>query len=257
VLALVMTGAAQTPSRVQPVGDLIGPLSHIQPPADTYRAPAKETYFYSIDWRLWTAGTATLRLDVSGTQYHVTGTAESAGVVSLLYRVHDRFESWFDSRTFCSQEVQKRTQEGLRSKETNIHFDYARRKAVLDETDLKKGQKKHAEEDIPGCVTDVLSGIYYMSSLPLQNGATYVFPMNDGGKTVDVRITPDAREQVKTDAGTFQTIRVQVEANTGPLKDRGKAWIWVTDDAQHTPIMMRARMFWGTLTMKLQRVEKQ
>jgi hypothetical protein len=177
-------------------------------------------------------------------------------VVALLFRVRDDFESRFDARTFCSQSLSKHTEEGLRKRQTEIRFDYARRKTVLDEVNLKTNEKKHAEQDIPGCVTDVLSGLYYVGSLPLQVGSTYAFPVSDGGKTTTLRATVEAREQIKTDAGTFSTVRVRPDADLGLLKERGKAWIWYTDDAQRIPVQMRARLFWGTLTLKLQRVEK-
>lgn len=235
---------------------MIGSLSHIQAPAGGYRGPVRQTYVYASEWRIWTAGTTTLRVDVSGSQHHVVGTADSTGVVALLYHVHDRFESWFDTRTFCSRQVSKHTEEGLRRKDTFIRFDYGRRHAALDEVDLKKGGRKHTEQPIPGCVTDVLSQIYYVGSLPLYNGATYVFPVNDGGQTVDGRVTVEGREQIKTEAGTFNTIRVRGQATAGPLKDRGYAWVWYTDDASHIPVQMRTRLFWGTITMKLQRVER-
>ena len=235
---------------------VIGPLSHIQPPPSGYSFPAAVTYVYNTEWRIWTAGTATLRLERLGNQQRVIGTVESIGFVALLYRVHDRFESRFDPRSFCSEQLNKHTEEGLRRRDTDIRFDYSRRKSILDETNLRDGQKKRTEQNIPGCVTDVLSAIYYVGSLPLQVGSTSVFPLNDGGQTVDVRLAVEGREQIKTDAGTFNTLRVRPEANSGMLKDRGKMWIWYTDDAQRIPVQMQARMFWGTLTLKLQRIER-
>jgi len=67
----------------------------------------------------------------------------------------------------------------------------------------------------------------------------------------------EGREEIKTDAGTFRTVRVQPSAGSGILKSRGKIWIWYSDDAAHIPVQMRARMFWGTLTFRLTRVERQ
>jgi hypothetical protein len=64
------------------------------------------------------------------------------------------------------------------------------------------------------------------------------------------------REEVKTEAGIFKTIRVQPESDTGVLKSRGKVWVWYTDDAAHIPVQMRARLFWGTLTFRLNRIER-
>lgn len=243
-------------SRPRSSGDVIGALGHIQPPASNHRFPNGNTYVYAADWRIWRAGTASLRIDPIGREQHVTATADASGVVALLFKVHDRFESRFDPHSFCSYGLAKSTQEGMRQKNTLIRFDYPRHKSVLDEVNLKTNQRKHAEEDIPGCVTDVISGVFYTASLPLQVGSTYYFPLNDGGQTVNVRATVEGRELIKTDVGTFPTLRVRPEASSGVLKDRGKIWIWYSDDARRIPIQMQAHMFWGILTIKLQRIDK-
>ena len=73
---------------------------------------------------------------------------------------------------------------------------------------------------------------------------------------MEVRAHVEARENIKTPAGTFATIRVSPQASSGPLKSRGRVWIWYSDDARHIPVQMRARLFWGTLTLRLVRTEK-
>ncbi len=231
----------------------------IRAPEPNHHWPDFETYHYEAEWKLWNAGLATLRLQPGPNgQKQVFGTADSAGFVSLLYTVRDRFQSTFDPRTFCSAHLQKRTEEGFRKRETNILFDYSRGKAVLDEKNLKTNESKHVEFDVPACATDVLSGIYYVASLPLQTGSTYAFPLNDGNKTQTVEASTEAREQVKVPAGTFRAVRVQLTSSpVEPVKkERGKVWIWYSDDAARIPVQMRARMFWGTLTLRLQRVER-
>ena len=245
------------PQTARPQQATIGPQSHIRPVADGYRFPNGQTLHYTAEWRLWTAGSATLRMDAVGAEQRVTGSADSAGFVALLYKVADRFEAYFDRQTFCSSRLTKHTEEGRHRRDTQIRYDYVRRKAVLDEKNLKSGETKHQEEDIPRCVTDVISGIFYVGSLPLAPGNSYIFPLNDGGKTVDVRAHVEAREEIKTDVGTFKTVRVQPEAESGVLKNRGRIWVWYTDDAAHIPIQMRARLFWGTLTFRLNRIERQ
>lgn len=252
------TVAAQQ-STQSPAGVIsAAPESVIRPVPENYRYQNGQTLHYSAEWRLFNAGTATLRMEAaSAAEQKITATADSTGVVALLYRVQDRFESWFDRRTFCSSRINKHSEEGIRKRDTQIRFDQLRKKAVLDEKNLRNGETKRTEQDIPGCVADVLSGIYYVASLPLQPGSTYVFPVNDGGKTYDVKAYVEGREEIKTDAGTFRTVRVQPSAESGVLKSRGKIWIWYTDDAAHIPVQMRARMFWGTLTFKLVRIDRQ
>jgi len=261
ILIFLMAAAllADTPDARHPgaVVDTIGPASAIRPIPAGHRFPHSTVLHYDAEWRLWKAGTASLRIEAAGSEERVVATADSIGVVALLYRVQDRFESYFDGRSFCSLSITKQSEEGWHQRYTVIRFDQVRRKAVLDERNLHTGQSKHTEQDIPGCVTDVLSGMYYLASLPLEPGSTSIFPLNDGGQTVNVQATTEAREELKTDAGTFRTVRVQLSADAGALKNRGKVWLWYSDDANHTLIQVRTRLFWGTLNIRLARIDRE
>ena len=234
-------------------GAVIGPLSHIVPPPANYTF-VEETYVFNAEWRIWNAGTVTLGISREGAEQRVSGTAESMGVVSMLYPVHDRFQALFDPKTGCSVSLHKHSEEGYHKRDTLISYIYPRHKAVLDETNLKTNETKHVENDIPGCVTDVISGLMYLRTLPLLPGTSYTFPVNDGGKTVDVIAKVEAKETIKVPAGTFQTIRVSPESGDN-FKLKGKIWIWYTDDAHHIPVQMRGKALWGTLDFKLSRID--
>ena len=234
----------------------IGSATHIEPLRPGFAFPHGQTLHYVGEYRFWTAGIATIKIERLGAQEHVSASADSTGVVALLFRVQDRFDSYFDAARLCSYKLIKHTEEGSHRRETAITYDYGRGKAILEEKNLKDNQQKRTENDIPGCVTDVLSGIFYVASLPLQQGATYTFPLNDGGKTATVQAHVEGKEQIKTPAGTFQTVRIGPEGDSGILKNRGRIWIWYTDDAQHLPVQMRAKLFWGTLTVYLASVSK-
>jgi hypothetical protein len=233
------------------------PSARVVPPPPNYTYPNGQTYVYSVEWHLFSAGTASVKLGLDAGQQHVTAIANSAGVANALYKVQDHFEAFFDPHTFCSQRVSKHTEEGSHARQSELRFDYSRNKSVLDEKNLKTGEQKHVENDLPGCVSDVVTGFYYVASLPLQPGNTYTFPVNDGNKTTEVRARVEARDQVKVPAGTFQTLRVRAEAISGALQGRGTVWAWFTDDANHTPVQMRSKLGWGTLLFRLQRIEKQ
>ncbi len=256
LLLVAIFAAAQQPARDggTQTSDTVGPVSHIVAPPANFSLP-EETYTFNAEWRIWNAGKITLSLSREGLDQRVIGTAESQGVVSVLYPVHDRFQSLYDPRTFCSVNLHKHTEEGFHKRDTLINYVYSRKKSVLDETNLKTNETKHVENDIPGCVTDVISGLMYLRSLPLIPGTSYTFPLNDGGKTVDVTAKVEAKETIKVPAGTFQTVRVSPESATGPLKLKGRIWIWYTDDARRIPVQMRGKMFWGTLSLKLEKIE--
>ncbi len=255
--ARTLTPAPAGPAAVEPVAAngtaALGPAGDR---AANYRLPDGQTFYYDVDWRLVKAGSATLEIGAAGAEQRILGTADSNGVVGVLYRVHDRFESFFDSNSFCSRQISKQVEEGFRRVNTEIRFDYGRGKNVLDEKNLRLGTSKHVESLIPPCVSGILSAVYFVASRSLTPNATYSFPMNDGEHTVGVKVHVEARETVKTPAGTFKTVRVQPEAESGPLREKGKLWLWYSDDAAHMPVQIRARLSWGTLTMHLQHVER-
>lgn len=228
----------------------------IVPPPATYQFLEGSNFTYAVEWHFFTAGTATIHVETAGPEKHVVATAGSAGVVNLLYTVRDQFQSALDPKIFCSLRISKHAEEGSHKRQTEIRFDYVRRKSVLEEKNLKTNATKTVENDIPECVTDVLTGFYYLGSLPLTQGNVYRFPVNDGNKTADVRADVEGKEAVKTPTGAYSTIRVRVEATSGPLRSRGALWIWYADDEHHTPVQMRAKMSWGTLMFRLQNIEK-
>jgi hypothetical protein len=231
--------------------------SAIHPPPAGFHLPDSVIYHYKAEWRLFSAGIVSLKIARGAdNQEHITGAADATGVVARLYHVHDVFESTFNPATFCSVQIHKHTEEGFRRRDTSIRFDYGRGKTVMDDLNSKNNQRKHVESDIPSCVTDVLSGLIYNTSLPLQPGESYVFPINDGGPTSDLNLHSEAREVVRTPAGTYNTIRVQPTTNLALLKNKGKVWIWYSDDAERIPVQMRGRMGWGTLTLSLTSIEK-
>jgi hypothetical protein len=228
----------------------------IAKPRSEYSFPVGQTFVYGAVWRVFNAGIATLRMEQAGPEHRVVGAANAVGSAAVLYHVQDRYESFIDPATFCSRNSSRQIEEGRRRVDTNITFDYSHSKAVLEQKNLKKNTDKHEEHPIPNCVTDVLSAIYYVASLPLQVGSTYRFPLSDGGEALTVDVHVEGKEQVKTPAGTFNTIRVQPETPNGLLKDKGKIWVWYSDDSARIPVQVRTHMYWGTLTFTLQRIDR-
>ncbi len=261
-IMLLFASVAGAPAQAKPAHAVVAPNLSSAPAAKIISPPPgypfldNVRYTYLVEWHFFTAGIATIHMENAGPEKHVVATADAASVVNMLYTVHDQFTSAFDPKTFCSRSLSKHSEEGSHKRQTEIRFDAAQHKSVLEEKNLKTGETKKVENEIPGCVTDVLTGFYYVGSLPLTDGGVYLFPMNDGNKSTEVRAEVEGKEQVKTPAGSYSALRVRVEAASGPLKGKGGLWIWYTDDPSHTPVQMRAKMTWGTLLFRLQKTEK-
>ena len=231
------------------------PIPSLMPPQTMYSFPSKRTLNFTVDWRVFTAGTAVFHLERQGTKMNISATADTVGAVTSLFPVVDTFQSSFDTRTGCSFGFSKQLQEGRRKITSDLVFDSAHGRQNLTEKNVVKGTAKQQSASIPACVTDSLSAIFYAASQPMTVGQAIRFPLADSMRTVTVIMKVEAHEEIKTPAGTFQTIRVEPTADEGVVKNRGNIWIWYTDDARHLPVQIRARLFWGTITFHLQSFE--
>ena len=259
LLGGTQTAQAQTQTLQRPTIHMVQTAQHpiptLQPPVAGYAFPERQTLTFTVDWRVFTAGRAVFHLEQQGDQLKVTATADTVGAVNMLFPVVGRFQSAMDTGTGCSEGFWKQVQEGRRRVSSDLTFDPSAGKQTQVERNLVKGTQKQQTTSVPACVTDSLSGIFYAASQRLTVGQDFGFPLADAMRTVTVTMKVEAREEIKTPAGTFQTIRVQPTAEEGVVKNRGNIWIWYTDDARHIPVQIRARLFWGTITFHLQSME--
>jgi hypothetical protein len=224
--------------------------------------PAKETLAYNIEWRLFTAGKAKVEL-TSTAQPRPTVQAnlhlESAGIVSKLFKVEDDYSANMNAG-YCAQSVQMTAQEGNRLRETKITFDSETKKATYLERDRAKNNAVvlSQETEIPACVHDVLGGLFFIRTLNLEPGQSTTIPVSDGKKSVMVKVEAQAREDVKTPAGAFKTIRYEVYLFNGVLYKRSAhVNLWVSDDRRRLPVQIRVRMTFtiGTINLQLEKHE--
>jgi len=239
----------------------------LSPPVTGYVFPQHQTLTYTVDWRVFTAGRAVFQLDQQGPLMKVQATADTVGATNMIYQVIDRFQSSFNMATGCSAGFSKQTQEGRRKISSDLTFtpganalspkaeqQPALGTQTLIERNLIRNTTKQQQGQIPACVTDTLSGIFYVASQQLTVGQDLKLPLADAMRTVGVTMKVEAREDVKTPAGTFPAIRVQPTADAGVVKNRGTITIWYSDDARHLPVQIRAKLLWGTITFHLQSV---
>jgi hypothetical protein len=223
----------------------------------------REILDYAIEWRLIPAGTAKLTLTslprpsaaASEVKLHI----ESAGLVSRLFRVDDEYTA-LEGANSCSQSSFLSAHEGSRSKETRVVFDAQNRRATWTERDFVKNATSTQVVEIPACVHDVLGGLMALRSLRLEPGKTAGLPLSDGKKFVQVKVESQRREELKTELGTFKTIRYEVFLFDNVLYKRsGHLHVWLTDDDRRLPVQLQFRLQFtiGTITFRLVKDEKQ
>jgi hypothetical protein len=223
--------------------------------------PARETLYYTVEWRLITAGKAKLewipeQRPRTGAQVNLR--LESVGLMSKFFKVEDDYSANLNS-ALCGQSLQMTTLEGSRQRETKVTFDSASRKASYLERDRAKNAAMPAHDiDIPPCVHDVIGGIYFLRTLNLDAGQSTEVPVSDGKKSVMAKVEAQQREDVKTSAGVFKTIRYEIHLFNDVLYRRSAhLYVWLTDDRRKLPVRVQVRMQFaiGTITLLLEKAE--
>ena len=217
---------------------------------------AGEKLSYTVRWRLLPAGNAELVVSPDRSapgRWKATAKAHSVGYVSNIYRVEDEYQSQFRNPGFCSSGIHKQIQEGDRHRDVKLEFDPRRRLARLEDRDMLDHTPPKIEQfAIPECVQDILSAVYYARSLPMTVGQSFEFPLNDGAKTIQIHVEVQAEEEVTTEVGKFQAIRVEPDVFSGHLfSGKGRMFIWFTKDARRIPVQLRAQIGVGTITATL------
>ena len=234
-----------------PAGSAFVTQPGFQPPTPGYSFPQRQTLTYAVEWRVFPAGTATVHLQADGPLERISVTGDSQGAINLLFRVSDRFQSTFNRATGCSQSFSRQIMEGRRQVDSDQRFDSAHAVTYYDERNLVSHIHLRQTAPTPPCVTDMLSGIFYAGSQTLEPGSVYHLPVVTANRVSQVTLRAETRETVRTPTTTYHAIRVQPTADSGAIRNRGKLWIWYSDDQRHIPVQMRARLFWGTLTFRL------
>jgi Protein of unknown function (DUF3108) len=216
--------------------------------------PSQETLVYNVQWRLIDAGEARLTQDPKHSKLHL----ESTGLVSKLYKLDDSYDLAMEG-DFCALSTTLDAMERTRHRETRVVYDYSKGKASYVERDLiKNSVMKTAETEIPPCTHDIVGALYKLRTLRLEPGQSTTMAVSDGKKSASARIEAQQAEQIKTTAGTFNTVRYEASVFGGVLYARkAQLLIWVSDDARRLPVQIRIRMSFpiGTITLELEKEE--
>ncbi|MDQ6699587.1 MAG: DUF3108 domain-containing protein [Acidobacteriota bacterium] len=225
--------------------------------------PSRETLQYDVEWRLVSAGKATLSWSASARESNPGWEAklhlESAGLVSRLFRVNDDYTATLDPN-FCAEGTLMMAREANRNRETKVTYDAATKKASYLERDLtKKVTVASHEIDIPPCVHDIVGGLYLLRTLRLEPGHSTQLTLSDGKKNVLVKVESQRREEIKTPLGLEKTVMYEAFLFNNVLYRRpGHLHIWLTDDNRRLPVQIQIRLQFtiGTITLRLEKQEK-
>lgn len=246
VLTLLLQGASVASAQTAPApASALAPADH-RPAAFV----VGEHLRYAVKIGMLRVGTATMSVvgldTVRGVEsYHFVFTIDG-GV--LGYRVHDRVEAWTGRDDLITRRFYKKIEEGsFRAEELLEIFPDSGYYIV-------NGGERRPTPPEP---LDETSFFYFMRSVPLEVGQTYVYHRYYKAENNPLTITVTKREGIKLPDGTkVQSLKLEpVMGQHDLLARRVRAQVWLTDDQRRLPARIRLKTPYGTLTLKLEAIE--
>lgn len=207
------------------------------------------TVFYNVVGIYVNAGTAVFNTSLERMNnkpvYHVVGTGTSNSSYDWIFKVRDRYESYFDTATLQPYRFLRSIDEGGYKSKEDVIFNQQANTAITD-----KGVFK-----VPNCVQDVLSAIYYARNIDFsmyKPDDTIPFNMFLDNNVYNMYIRYLGKETVKTKYGKFRAIKFKPLLVKGTIFEGGeKMTVWVTDDANHIPLRIESPIVVGSVKVDM------
>ena len=205
-----------------------------------------EELTYRVRFGKISAGTA--RMSVAGIEdvrghptYHLVFTID--GGIPLLYKVHDRYESWIDTLTLASRRHVQEIREGRYKRNTAYEIYPEERKYRENDDTLKASVESPLDEG---------SFVYFIRTVRVPVGQTREFQQYFKPDRNPVVIRALRRDTVEVPSGRYPTVVVRptIRAN-GIFAEDGHAELWFSEDANHMLVKMESKFAGFTLSLTL------
>jgi hypothetical protein len=243
-----------------------------------YSIPVGERLVYSLYWDPpWYlfffpnmhAGDAELQI-VGDTEYKgqrvlkIHFKVYSSGMLAKLsgMKIEDEFTFLSEPETFCTLQASKRIREGKRKRQIDVEYLRETRQLHIREYDesvtppeLKKDDLK---EDIPSCVQDPLSALYFLRRFPLHPDFKHksIVGHDDVVKEIESRV--EKLDALEATSGNVPAWRLKTVALMGGLfKKGGQFKIWLSADDRQVPLQFEVKVSLGRVLGKLEETGSQ
>ena len=215
-----------------------------------HRVP--ETLSYRLSWgvggvNLITAGTARFELapgdSIGGdATLKLRSLAHSVGFVDWAYPVSDTIDVLLNRRTFRPISFRKRLHEASYHDDRWAEYDH--------ETGAISSSR--GDTVVEGNVRDILSALYIVRTESLFVGAEIAVEVHDDGRVYSLSVNVLRREQASVEAGEFDCFVVEPTLrSSGVAQLKGRLVIWISDDRDRLPVLMRSSVPIGAIEAEL------
>lgn len=213
-----------------------------------------ESMKFDIYWMGLYVGSATIYVKGDETEVTITSIVKSADFISNFYYVNDYAESkiqYGKPKHFKLIQV-----EGKYRGNKETIFDYDQKEIVFI-NHLKNITTYH--KGIDKVFMDVLSGFFYLRTLPISLEDTVSVDIFDNNKFMTVKVQPIKEEKIElSDKKEIDTIVIKPLLDTeGLFKRKGDIIIWLSKDNNKIPLRIETKVSVGRVTAELREYKKE
>ena len=206
----------------------------------------------------FTAGYATLDVKKAKNHknneaYHIIGKGKTTGMINWFFKVRDNYETFMDAETLLPFQFIRQIDEGGYTKDKKILFDQEENKATVFNKETNKMKTYTTVEN----VQDLLSSLYYMRNKDISNfqvGDEIGLPIFLDEEMMNMKLRFIGRETIKTKFGKIKAAKFMPLVASGRVfKEQESVIVWVSDDANKIPLLIKASLAVGSLRADLHR----
>ena len=211
---------------------------------------------FRVHYGLLTAGYASIEIDeVSLNEkqvFHIKGYGETTGMASWFFNVEDTYQSYIDKEKDIPYRFIRKIDEGGYTKDIQIDFDHYNYKALV----FNKKHDTKEEVSFPKDAQDMVSALYYLrnnlDAEEIEIGQEIVLNMFFDKNNYKFKLKFLGREILNTEFGKVSCLIFRPYVQSGRVfKEEESLTIWVSDDENKIPLLIKADLSVGSLKATL------
>jgi hypothetical protein len=188
--------------------------------------------------------------------WHLKSTGKTYSTYDFFFKVRDYYDTWIDPVTFRTFEFRRYIYEGGYTLVNTMTFDYSNHR-VISNTKRNNDAVKKDTIKLADCTFDMLTAVYYTRNLDLASlKPDDRVPVNVviDDNTYSIYIKSLGKEAVQNSDGKwYNCITFTAKMVQGTIfKGDEDVKVWVTDDENHIPIYIEAKILVGSVKAYLQ-----
>ena len=217
-----------------------------------------EWFKFKMSYGGWfNAGYATLDLKEKELNnkpvFHVVGKGWTIGPVKWFFKVKDRYESYFDTKSIIPYKFIRNIDEGGHKKDIEIKFDQDKKTASVH--NKKKNTKKTI--NTKANVQDMVSMYYYLRNTinisALKPGDEIKTDMFFDEENYGFKLKYLGEETISTSFGEIEALKFRPYVMAGRVfKEEESLTLWVSKDKNKVPLRIKADLAVGSLRADLE-----